>query len=203
MTPMPNEPDYMQQAVSDALIIAVAGELDFTQTSLNRVVELVRRNSLPVADVERNLDALDEERERREESIRRDERAKVEAELRKRLLREIRALTPHEVPCDCAARGSADLKQHADECPRGSVRLMLAALDNTPTPEEGERSWGTTKDGVAFHCQGLGGMSDESRAALETIVDHAASLSPEELESYAKARRSIVDARSAPEEGER
>jgi hypothetical protein len=35
-------------------------------------------------------------------------------------------------------------------------------------------SWGTTKGGVTFHSRGLSEMSEESRVALESVVDHAA-----------------------------
>jgi hypothetical protein len=59
-------------------------------------------------------------------------------------------------------------------------------------------TYGTTKAGTRFHCRDLLSMSDLSRAALEVIIDHTASLSPEELKRYEDARRSIVDARSAP-----
>jgi hypothetical protein len=72
-------------------------------------------------------------------------------------------------------------------------RLALQSSDT------GEReTYGTTKGGVTFHCRDLPEMSEESRAALEAIVDHAASLSEEELAEYAAARQSVVDARSAP-----
>lgn len=50
---------------------------------------------------------------------------------RKRVLDEIRALTPHELSCECPARGIAALDQHADECPRGAVHHILVAVENS------------------------------------------------------------------------
>jgi hypothetical protein len=51
-----------------------------------------------------------------------------EGRVRKRVIDEIRSLTPHEIECDCPAKGIAALDQHAAECPRGAVGLMLDAI---------------------------------------------------------------------------
>jgi hypothetical protein len=60
------------------------------------------------------------------------ERTKRKAE--KALLSNMRALAPHELPCDCPARGIADLSQHADECPRGVVHGFLVLFEGLTTP---------------------------------------------------------------------
>ena len=55
--------------------------------------------------------------------------AQALTEVREQVFREIRNLVPHEVPCNCPARGVFELSQHADECPRGAVSHVLAALN--------------------------------------------------------------------------
>lgn len=60
------------------------------------------------------------------------ERAKRQAE--RALLSSMRNLAPHEVPCDCPARGIAELDQHAEECPRGIIHGFLSLFEGLTAP---------------------------------------------------------------------
>lgn len=108
MTPMPNEPDYQQEAVTAAYTMGTIPR-GLTREEAERIIEAAA------------------------DPIRRDERAKVEAEVRERLLSDeaIRLLTQEIVEGSDGEVISLPYSSVHD-----ALRRRLAALDNTPTPEE-------------------------------------------------------------------
>jgi translation elongation factor EF-Tu-like GTPase len=127
---MPNEPDYMQEAAQprqdlaqwchdEAARAARLGESATTAESQ----DIHREYALNFTAIGRVLENLD--------TIRSDERAKVEAEVRERLLE-------HDAKADGALAMSRAYHDAASDFEQyeAAIHAAFAALDNTPTPED-------------------------------------------------------------------